>query len=124
MDPDAAQAPQGHLVGSVIRSLWTRCTLCRRKRWQMAFPEANLNLAQRGSASRGKVFRKAPAARAHGTASGDCCLGRRACGRIGYEALVVVFLHDESEGTLELEAGCTYEIVDVGHVVVRKTAGT
>jgi hypothetical protein len=73
---------------------------------------------------RGKVFRKAPAARAHGTASGDCCLGRRACGRIGHEALVVVFLHDESEGTLELEAGCTYEIVDVGHVVVRKTAGT
>ena len=40
------------------------------------------------------------------------------------QQFVVVFLHDESEGMLELEAGCTCEIVDVGHVVVRKTAGT
>jgi hypothetical protein len=48
----------------------------------------------------------------------DGGLGLGTNSRVSHEALVVVLLHDEGKGTLELKAGDLREVGDVGEVVV------
>ena len=48
----------------------------------------------------------------------DGGLGLGTNSRVSHEALVVVLLHDEGKGTLELKAGDPREVGDVGEVVV------
>ena len=51
----------------------------------------------------------------------DSGLGLGTNSWVSHEALVVVLLHDEGKGTLELKAGDLREVGDVGEVVVSET---
>ena len=54
----------------------------------------------------------------------DGGLGLGADRRVSHETLVVVLLHDESKGTLELKTGRLREVGDVGEVVVSEAVVT